>query len=80
MAEKRNLQRSNGILRENIANKEQQTLAAMDKNEATLAQELAAVIAQDETLLREQEQYLHSEESKLKKQLLIAVQSIQKQQ
>ena len=83
IAEKRKLNRSNGLLRENIANKEQQTLAALDKNESDLAEELAAFIAQDEALLQDQlkqEQHLQKQEVKLKQQLRIAVQSIQQYQ
>ncbi|HEX4939178.1 MAG TPA: PspA/IM30 family protein [Candidatus Kapabacteria bacterium] len=83
MAEKKQLQRHNQALEENIANKERQTLAALEKNEEALAQDIAALIADDESLLadqRKQADYLQQQETHLKRQLRIAAQSIQKYQ
>ena len=72
MAEKQQLLRHNEALTENIANKERQTLEALDKNADDLAQELAALIAEDETLLKDQCQQvdtLQKQETRLKRQL-----------
>ncbi len=83
MAEKKQLQRHNQALSENIATKEQQTLSALEKNATDLAQDIAALIAEDEVLLREQQQqvdYLDQQENRLKRQLKLAAQSIQRYQ
>lgn len=83
MAEKKKLARHNQSLQENIANKEQQALAAIDKGEPLLAQDLANIIAEDENLLHaqtKQHDYLQKQETHLKRQLRIALQSIQQYQ
>ncbi|HVK98745.1 MAG TPA: PspA/IM30 family protein [Dongiaceae bacterium] len=83
MAEKKQLQRHNQALEENIANKERQALAALEKNEDQLAQDLATLIADDEAVLadqRKQADYLQQQEIQLKRQLRIAAQSIQRYQ
>jgi phage shock protein A len=83
MAEKKQLQRHNQSLAENIANKEQQAMAALDKQEDDLANDVAALIAEDESLLAEQRKqaaYLDKQETHLKRQLRIAAHSIQKYQ
>ena len=72
MAEKQQLQRYNDALTENIANRERQTLEALDKNADDLAQELATRIAEDETLLKDQCRQvdtLQKQETQLKRQL-----------
>lgn len=81
MAEKKQLQRHNQALEENLVTKEQQTCAALDKQEDALARELAQVIAEDETLLQQQRGQVASldkQEQHLKRQLRLAANSIQK--
>lgn len=83
MAEKKKLARSNQLLEENLLHREKQTLMAMEKGEQELAEELAAIIAEDENLLQEQKRqhgYLQKQEGKLKQQLRVAMQAIQKYQ
>ena len=83
MAEKKQLLRHNQALTENIAIKEQQAVAALDKNNDALAQDIAAVIAEDECLLqdqRKQADYLEQQEIRLKRQLRVAAQTIQRYQ
>ena len=83
MAEKKQLQRHNQALEENIANKERQACEALDKQEDELARDVAELIAQDEQLLlqqRKQVAYLEKQELHLKHQLRIAANSIQKYQ
>ena len=83
MAQHKQLARHNDLLQQSINTREQQAVAALDKDEQQLAQELAALIADDENLLREQQQqqaHLQSQQVKLKRQLRIALQSTQKYQ
>ncbi len=83
MAEKKQLQRHNQALEENIALKEQQAMAALEQANEQLAQDLACVIADDENLLRDQRQqahYLDQQEQRLKQQLRGSAQSIQRYQ
>ena len=83
MAEKRQLQRHNQALEENIANKERQACEALDKQEEELARDVAELIAEDEQLLQQQRKqvaYLEKQENHLKRQLRIAANSIQKYQ
>lgn len=83
MAEKKQLLRHNQSLAENIALKEQQTVAALDKNNETLAQDIANLIAEDENLLQEQRKqadYLEQQEQRLKQQLRSAAHTIQRYQ
>ena len=83
MSEKKQLQRHNQALSENLATKESQALAALEQNDETLAQDIAALIAEDECLLQEQRKqadYLEQQEIRLKRQLRIAAQSIQRYQ
>lgn len=83
MAEKKQLQRHNQTLAENIAIKEQQAMAALDKNNDALAQDVAALIAEDESLLadqRRQADYLDQQETRLKHQLRAAAHTIQRYQ
>jgi phage shock protein A len=83
MAEKKQLLRHNQALAENIAIKEQQAVAALDKNDEALAQDVAALIAEDESLLqdqRKQADYLDQQEIRLKRQLRVAAQTIQRYQ
>lgn len=83
MAEKKQLRRHNQALAENIAIKEQQAVAALDKNDEALAQDVAALIAEDESLLqdqRKQADYLDQQEIRLKRQLRVAAQTIQRYQ
>lgn len=66
-------------LSDKLALREQQTLEAMDKD-AELAHELAAQIAEDEVLLREQQnqlRHLHKMEAKLTDDLKKAVRALQ---
>ena len=79
MAEKRQLQRHNQALEENIANKERQACEALDKQEEELARDVAELIAEDEQLLQQQRKqvaYLEKQENHLKRQLRIAANSI----
>ena len=83
MAEKKQLQRHNQALQENITNKERQACEALDKQAEELAREVAELIAEDEQLLQQQLQqvtYLEKQESHLRRQLRIAANSIQKYQ
>ena len=83
MAEKKQLLRHNQALAENITLKEQQTVAALDKNNETLAQDIANLIAEDGNLLqdqRKQADYLEQQEQRLKHQLRSAAHSIQRYQ
>ena len=72
MAEKTRLARDNEHLKETIAKRERQATEALEKNEETLALELANLIAEDEPLLeRQQRQHskLQQQENRLRKQL-----------
>lgn len=83
MAEKKQLLRHNQALAENISLKEQQAVAALDKNNETLAQDIANLIAEDENLLRDQRKqadYLDQQEQRLKQQLRSAAHTIQRYQ
>ena len=83
MAEKQQLLRHNQALEENIANKERQAGAALEKNAEDLARDLAGLIAEDESLLMEQckqAEYLQQQETHLKRQLRNAALTIQKYQ
>ena len=53
MAEKKQLQRHNQALEENITNKERQACEALDKQEEELARDVAELIAEDEQLLQQ---------------------------
>lgn len=83
MAEKKQLQRHNQALEENIGNKERQATEALDKQAEELALELAQVIAEDESLFQQQRKQvasLEKQETHLKRQLRVAANSIQKYQ
>jgi len=83
MAEKKQLQRHNQALEENISNKERQAGEALDKQAEELALELAGVIAEDEHLLQQQRKQvicLEKQETHLKRQLRVAANGIQKYQ
>jgi len=72
MAEKTRLARDNEHLKETIAKRERQATEALEKNEETLALELANLIAEDEPLLERQQQQhskLQQQENRLRKQL-----------
>lgn len=83
MAEKKQLQRHNQALQENISNKERQACAALDQEAQTLARDVAELIAEDEHLLQQQTQQvaqLEKQEAHLKRQLRTAATSMQKYQ
>lgn len=83
MTEKKQLQRHNRALEENITTQESQALAALEKQQDDLARELAALIADNESLLQEQRRQadtLDRQEQQLKRQLRLAAQSIQRYQ
>ena len=56
MAQYKQLSAHNELLHQHILRREQQTLAAMEKGEQGLAEELAQLIADDEMVLKEQQQ------------------------
>ena len=72
MTEKKRLERDNATLQDAIQRRESQALQALDKQEETLATELASLIAEDETLLQRQQQQvarLAAQEATLRRQL-----------
>lgn len=83
MAQYKQLSAHNELLHQHILRREQQTLAAMEKGEQGLAEELAQLIADDEMVLKEQQQqqaYLLKQKNQLKGELRIAVRAIQNHQ
>lgn len=83
MAERKQLQRHNQSLSENLSNRERQALAALEQGNESLAQDIASVIADDENLLLQQQQqeaYLGQQETRIKQQLRQAAQAIQRYQ
>ncbi|MCG8669270.1 MAG: PspA/IM30 family protein [Pseudomonadales bacterium] len=79
IAEKNRMQRHAEQLQESIELREQQATRALDKQQETLALELAEVIAGDESLLHEQHKQvetLKKQEADLRKQLKQVVQGI----
>lgn len=80
MAEKAKLDRQNRSLQSGLALREKQAIAALEKQQHGLAEELATLIADDEALLKEQQKQviqLSQQEQRLKQQLKKAITAIQ---
>lgn len=80
MAERKQLERHNTQRQERIVQRESQAEAALGRNEGSLALELAGCIAEDENLLREQQQqaeYLAGQERTLRQSLRDAARTLQ---
>jgi phage shock protein A len=71
--EKRQLERHNEALKSNIATREKQAIAAMEKQQSRLAEDLAALIATDESFLASQTDQI----TQLARQELLLKQQIQ---